>query len=636
MMNQSIDIPKPFKLETLIPPTPRRRKPYQEEQYQLDQITLPLFESKKPVIQKKKRKVRKARFDSPSQVDMFSGQVVKGRDIQVDVADILNQKTVEEVKTEKVIEDINADDLKDRYKLIPPSNRELLKRLVRMQVAAIERLEKIQKGMSQNEEVGRFLENLLIKHSILIEYISDLTPRPAEKLLELTPELIQQLDSVVFVDPVDRVEKLGKEWRLNDSYTTQLFKTKIDALTFTASPSLLATTIGRGLNIESGYAVEETVEKVMSIYYLTKNQKELLEHRGDIASMCWMFKKRKSKINKLQQHSRFKNNIEGISSTELLLKVLEQVIPRWPDDKPVKTSQPSQPIKSEIIIKVEGGQEHVFETAKEAMQFEVELKKLREEFEQEVIYQEHEVFEDSKEEFEDVNSLPVIIKIDDNYYSFPTQTEADEFKRQAEKNQPIDYTLESIAQDVPCLTPAQVEDVLKADQFISEQNQKGIMFTNGTGTGKTYVGLGIVKRFRLRGKKNVLIVVPSDTKVKDWITDAKDVDIEAYQLQNIKDGGKVDGVSVTTYANFRQNEKINYRTFDLVVYDESHKLNSNGSGSITDAQCKHYEVTRIPSVAKTMANAMIKPLTIHRDDPSFFKAERARKSDVYDKAKEIW
>ena len=62
---------------------------------------------------------------------------------------------------------------------------------------------------------------------------------------------------------------------------------------------------------------------------------------------------------------------------------------------------------------------------------------------------------------------------------------------------------ENIAATLPYLLPQQQVDVLRAEvQFFDPGHQdaehgngKGYMFTNGTGTGKTYTGLGIVKRF---------------------------------------------------------------------------------------------------------------------------------------------
>ena len=87
--------------------------------------------------------------------------------------------------------------------------------------------------------------------------------------------------------------------------------------------------------------------------------------------------------------------------------------------------------------------------------------------------------------------------------------------------------LDNIRESLPFLLPEQQEDVLKAEtQFFDESHNdeahaygKGYMFTNGTGTGKTYTGLGIVKRFLKQGKKRILIVTVSEQKNKAELPD---------------------------------------------------------------------------------------------------------------------
>lgn len=49
--------------------------------------------------------------------------------------------------------------------------------------------------------------------------------------------------------------------------------------------------------------------------------------------------------------------------------------------------------------------------------------------------------------------------------------------------------------------PEQQDDVFKAETRMFVNNKPGMLFTNGTGTGKTFTGLGIVKRFVEQGKR---------------------------------------------------------------------------------------------------------------------------------------
>ncbi len=159
--------------------------------------------------------------------------------------------------------------------------------------------------------------------------------------------------------------------------------------------------------------------------------------------------------------------------------------------------------------------------------------------------------------------------------------------------------IHSIAHTAVALFPEQQEDVLKAEKRFFEDQGKGILFTNGTGTGKTFTGLGIAKRFYVSSKAEILIVVPTDTKAKDWIEEGKKLDLCITQLSNTKDAGQ--GVVITTYANFSDNEALEMREWDLLIYDESHKLNSNGQGKPTKAEHRHKSLANLPSVLKNKA-----------------------------------
>lgn len=144
----------------------------------------------------------------------------------------------------------------------------------------------------------------------------------------------------------------------------------------------------------------------------------------------------------------------------------------------------------------------------------------------------------------------------------------------------------NIAETLPYLFPEQQDDVFKAETRF--EKNKGMLFTNATGTGKTFTGLGIIKRFVMQGKDNVLIVTPTDQKNKDWRNDAQKLDLDVKILSNTRDNGK-NGIVVTTYANFQQNPELANRNWDLLVFDESHKISQSESGRNTQAANKlHY------------------------------------------------
>lgn len=143
-----------------------------------------------------------------------------------------------------------------------------------------------------------------------------------------------------------------------------------------------------------------------------------------------------------------------------------------------------------------------------------------------------------------------------------------------------DKHLNEIKKALPMLLPQQAEDVCIAEDRFKEHS--GMMFTNGTGTGKTYTGLGIVKRFVDADKNNILIIAPSDGILKQWEeAAAKDFGITLTRLNSTKDAGK--GAVTATYANVGANQALVNRDFDLVITDESHNLMGSESATPTDA-----------------------------------------------------
>ena len=185
----------------------------------------------------------------------------------------------------------------------------------------------------------------------------------------------------------------------------------------------------------------------------------------------------------------------------------------------------------------------------------------------------------------------------------------------------LEGDLHNIKKMLPKLFDTQQEDVMRAEKRFLDG--KGYLFTNKTGTGKTYVGLGIAKRFYLNNKKETLIVVPTDKKCLDWIEDGKNLSLNIVQLKDINDKGFE--ITVTTYANFYQNDAINKRDFDLIIYDESHYLCQNQKGEQTVYLSKHKDVANLPSSALIKAEY----LAGKRPDP-----ETCR--DNYFEKKKVW
>lgn len=198
--------------------------------------------------------------------------------------------------------------------------------------------------------------------------------------------------------------------------------------------------------------------------------------------------------------------------------------------------------------------------------------------------------------------------------------------------------LEDIQKTLPELFPEQQEDVLRAEKrfFTGENTGKGKLFTNGTGTGKTYTGLGIAKRFILDGKTNILIVVPTDAKAKDWIEEGTNLNVSLTQLRDTKDNGG-DGPIVTTYANFYQNEAINNREFDLIIYDEAHYMGQNQAGEATKVFDKHRFVANLPSAARTKAELIAGERPLQPNEPRLNDTPEVEKQwEQYDNNLKAW
>lgn len=164
----------------------------------------------------------------------------------------------------------------------------------------------------------------------------------------------------------------------------------------------------------------------------------------------------------------------------------------------------------------------------------------------------------------------------------------------------------NIEETLPFLLPQQQDDVLKAEtQFFGKDHTdrehaygKGYMFTNGTGTGKTYTGLGIAKRLAKQGKGRILFITPSQKKVNDWMKDGKNLGLDIRDLDSVaKEKGTTattesgDGMVITTFANFGLNKKLLETEWDAVIYDECHRIMENKKGAETARSMQHYMMT---------------------------------------------
>ena len=143
--------------------------------------------------------------------------------------------------------------------------------------------------------------------------------------------------------------------------------------------------------------------------------------------------------------------------------------------------------------------------------------------------------------------------------------------------------LEDIETTLPVLLPEQQEDVFKIETRLQSNDSNGILVTNGTGTGKTFTGLGAIKRIVNSGKKNILIVVMNDKILRDFVKSGKALGLEIYPLKDTKENGQGHIVSIATFNNLSANKSLFKREFDAILVDEAHNLMQSAEAKVTGA-----------------------------------------------------
>ncbi|WP_312834500.1 PLxRFG domain-containing protein [Comamonas sp.] len=178
---------------------------------------------------------------------------------------------------------------------------------------------------------------------------------------------------------------------------------------------------------------------------------------------------------------------------------------------------------------------------------------------------------------------------------------------------PISRGIQNVRDTLPSLLPGQQDDVVKAEARFDKPDGYGMLFTNGTGTGKTFTGLGVISRQLRQGKDNILVVVPTEKIASDWIDSGKRLDLGITQLKDTRDAGR--GIVITTYANLGMNKALVARPWSLVVADESHTLMQSEDAKETDAL------------------RMVRALTLHPDGA--WTRHRAKNADKLEEVRRL-
>lgn len=177
-------------------------------------------------------------------------------------------------------------------------------------------------------------------------------------------------------------------------------------------------------------------------------------------------------------------------------------------------------------------------------------------------------------------------------------------QRQATLKKVVKADAENIAATLPFLTDPQRDDVHRAEQRFAKPEGHGFLFTNGTGTGKTYTGGGLVARGIRSGAKNIIVIVPSQDIAADWLGALENLAVDARSLADTQDKGG--GVVVTTYANFGQNRHLADIKWDLAVADESHNLAQSSDSEETAALSAFRAHTNHPDGLRTRARMALR------------------------------
>ena len=159
------------------------------------------------------------------------------------------------------------------------------------------------------------------------------------------------------------------------------------------------------------------------------------------------------------------------------------------------------------------------------------------------------------------------------------------------ENIPIEAgNAENVRRTLPLLFKEQQDDVIKTEKRMFKDNGKGMLLANGTGTGKTLTGMGLIKRFMMQGKRNILIVVPTSDIANNWIYEGQRLGIDGMNTITTNKFTP-DDVNVITYASLYQNKSLLDNQWDLVVCDESHYL-ASGSNSTEETPTAKVQAMR--------------------------------------------
>jgi hypothetical protein len=162
----------------------------------------------------------------------------------------------------------------------------------------------------------------------------------------------------------------------------------------------------------------------------------------------------------------------------------------------------------------------------------------------------------------------------------------------------------NIAATLPLLFPEQQDDVRRAETRYAAGKEPGFLLTNGTGTGKTFSGLGVLARRFMAGERDMLVIAPSQGILTDWIKAAALFGVPMQTLDSTTTNGT--GVVATTYANLGANRHLVDRPWSFIIADEAHKLTQGGKSQSTSALDTFRAITGHPNGLHTRVDHIMR------------------------------
>jgi superfamily II DNA or RNA helicase len=112
-----------------------------------------------------------------------------------------------------------------------------------------------------------------------------------------------------------------------------------------------------------------------------------------------------------------------------------------------------------------------------------------------------------------------------------------------------------------------------AEDFLIEKNYKGI-FVIPTGAGKTYFAIHMIKRFLIDNPNTrILIIVPTNVLISQWQEELRLNNLWLNKV-SIYNGLCKEYSQIVLTTNASAN-KINYKIFDFLIFDEIHKAGTD-------------------------------------------------------------